>query len=134
MDIVPLGPGFAAELRGVTLGDIAADDAAYAAARAAFDQHSFLVFRDQQVTDEGQLVFSRRFGSPEVTKVGSLGTGSHFVILSTIGPDGKVVSPDHRLAMRNKANQLWHTDSSFKRCLLYTSDAADEEDSVDLGG
>ena len=31
MDIVPLGPGFAAELRGVTLADIAADDAAYAA-------------------------------------------------------------------------------------------------------
>ncbi len=121
MDIVPLGPGFAAELRGVTLGDIAADDASYAAARAAFEQHSVLVFRGQQVTDEGQLAFSRRFGPPEVTKVGSLGTGSHFVILSTIGPDGKVVSPDHRLAMRNKANQLWHTDSSFKRVPALTS-------------
>jgi alpha-ketoglutarate-dependent 2,4-dichlorophenoxyacetate dioxygenase len=121
MDIVPLGPGFAAELRGVTLGDIAADDAAYVAARAAFEQHSVLVFRDQQVTDEGQLAFSRRFGPPEVTKVGSLGTGSHFVILSTFGPDGKVVPPDHRLAMRNKANQLWHTDSSFKRVPALTS-------------
>ena len=31
MDIVPLGPGFGAELRGVTLSDVAADDAAYAA-------------------------------------------------------------------------------------------------------
>jgi hypothetical protein len=39
MDIVPLGPGFAAELRGVTLTDIASDDAAYAAARAAFEEH-----------------------------------------------------------------------------------------------
>jgi alpha-ketoglutarate-dependent 2,4-dichlorophenoxyacetate dioxygenase len=121
MDIVPLGPGFAAELRGVTLADIAADDAVYAAARAAFEQHSVLVFRDHQVTDEGQLAFSRCFGPPEVTKVGSLGTGSHFVILSTIGPDGKVVPPDHRLAMRNKANQLWHTDSSFKRVPALTS-------------
>ncbi len=37
MDIMPLGPGFAAELRGVTLEDIASDDAAYAAARAAFE-------------------------------------------------------------------------------------------------
>ena len=121
MDIVPLGPGFAAELRGVTLADIAADDAAYAAARAAFEQHSVLVFRGQQVADEGQLAFSRRFGPPEVTKVGSLGTGSHFVILSTIGPDGKVVPPDHRYALRNKANQLWHTDSSFKRVPALTS-------------
>jgi len=121
MDIVPLGPGFAAELRGVTLADIAHDDAAYAAARATFEEHSVLVFRGQEVSDEGQLAFSRRFGPPEVTKVGSLGTGSHFVILTTIGADGKVVPPDHRYAMRNKANQLWHTDSSFKRTPALTS-------------
>ncbi len=121
MEVIPLGPGFAAELRGVTLADIAADDSAYAAARAAFEEHSVLVFRDQEVTDEGQLAFSRRFGPPEVTKVGSLGTGSHFVILTTIGEDGKVVPPDHRYAMRNKANQLWHTDSSFKRTPALTS-------------
>jgi alpha-ketoglutarate-dependent 2,4-dichlorophenoxyacetate dioxygenase len=114
MEIVSLGPGFAAELRGVTLADIAADEAAYTAARAAFEEHSVLVFRGQDMTDELQLAFSRRFGPPEVTKVGSLGTGTHFVTLSTIGADGKVVPPDHRLALRNKANQLWHTDSSFK--------------------
>jgi alpha-ketoglutarate-dependent 2,4-dichlorophenoxyacetate dioxygenase len=115
MDVVPLGPGFAAELRGITLNDVASDDAAYAAVRAAFEEHSVLVFRGQSVTDETQLAFSRRFGPPEVTKVGSQGTGSHFVILSTIGPDGKVVPADHRLSLRAKANQLWHTDSSFKR-------------------
>jgi alpha-ketoglutarate-dependent 2,4-dichlorophenoxyacetate dioxygenase len=115
MDVVQLGPGFAAELRGVTLQDVASDDAAYAAVRAAFEEHSVLVFRGQDVTDEIQLAFSRRFGPPEVTKVGSQGTGSHFVILSTIGPDGKVVPADHRLSLRAKANQLWHTDSSFKR-------------------
>src|SRR5665213_1883179 len=121
MEIVPLGPGFAAELRGITLADIAEDDAAYATARAAFEEHSVLVFRGQDVSDEGQLAFSRRFGSPEVTKVGSLGTGSHFVILTTIGADGKVVPPDHRYALRNRANQLWHTDSSFKSLPALTS-------------
>ena len=36
MDIVPCGPGFGAELRGVSLADVAADDAGYAAVRAAF--------------------------------------------------------------------------------------------------
>src|SRR3984893_3266931 len=121
MDTVPIGPGFAAELRGVTLSDVVSDDAAYAAARAAFEEHSVLVFRDQDVTDEIQLAFSRRFGPPEVTKVGSQGTGSYFVILSTIGPDGKVVPPDHQLSLRSKANQLWHTDSSFKRVPALTS-------------
>ncbi len=121
MDIIPLGPGFAAELRGVTLAAVAADDAAYAAVRAAFEEHSVLVFRGQDVTGEGQLAFSRRFGPPEVTKVGSLGTGTHFVVLSTIGEDGRVVPADHKLALRNKANQLWHTDSSFKSVPALTS-------------
>src|SRR6202166_409084 len=121
MEVVPLGPGFAAELRGVMLADIAADDASYAAARAAFEEHSVLVFRGQDVTDESQLAFSRRFGPPEVTKDGSQGTGTHFVILTTIGEDGKVVPADHRLSLRNKANQLWHTDSSFKSVPALTS-------------
>jgi alpha-ketoglutarate-dependent 2,4-dichlorophenoxyacetate dioxygenase len=121
MDVVPVGPGFAAELRGIALADVASDDAVYAATRAAFEEHSVLVFRSQEVTDDIQLEFSRRFGPPELTKVGSQGTGTHFVILSTIGPDGNVVPPDHRIALRNKANQLWHTDSSFKRVPALTS-------------
>jgi alpha-ketoglutarate-dependent 2,4-dichlorophenoxyacetate dioxygenase len=115
MDIIPLGPGFAAELRGVTLAEVAADDDAYRETRAALEEHSVLVFRGQDVTDEAQLAFSRRFGPLEITKVGSQGVGTHLVILTTIDENGKVVPADHRLALRNKANQLWHTDSTFKR-------------------
>ena len=115
MEIVPLGPGFAAELRGVKLADVAADDSAYNGVRAVFEEYSIIVFRGQEVTDEGQLAFSRRFGPLEITKVGSLGAGTNLVILSTIDESGKVVPADHRLALRNKANQLWHTDSTFKR-------------------
>ena len=121
MDIIPLGPGFAVELRGVKIAEIAADGAAYSAVRGAFEEHSVLVFRGQEVDDESQLTFSRCFGPPEVTKVGSQGTGTHFVILSTIGEDGHVVPADHRLALRNRANQLWHTDSSFKKVPALTS-------------
>jgi alpha-ketoglutarate-dependent 2,4-dichlorophenoxyacetate dioxygenase len=114
MNVVPLGPGFGAELRGVTLADVANDDAAYDAARAAFEEQSVLVFRGQDVTDDIQIAFSRRFGPLETTKVGSQGTGTQLVILTTLDENGKVVPADHRLAMRNKANQLWHTDSTFK--------------------
>jgi len=114
MDIVPLGPGFAAELRGVTLADVAADDAAYQAVRTAFEQHSILVFRDQDITDDGQIAFSRRFGPLEITPPTSPGAGTHLVILTTMDQDGKVVPADHRIALRNKANQLWHADSTFK--------------------
>lgn len=114
MEIVPLGPGFAAELRGVTIHDVAASEAAYAAVRAAFEEHSVLVLRNQDVTDEAQLAFSRRFGPLEVTKMGSPGYGTNLVILKTLDEQGDVVPEDHRLALENKANQLWHTDSSFK--------------------
>jgi alpha-ketoglutarate-dependent 2,4-dichlorophenoxyacetate dioxygenase len=115
MDVVPLGKGFGAELRGITLAEVAADDAAYKKVRAAFEEHSVIVFRGQDVSDESQLAYSRRFGPLEITKVGSEGTGTNLVILTTIGKDGKVVPADHRLALRNRANQLWHTDSPFKR-------------------
>ena len=116
MEIVPLGPGFAAELRGMTIHDVAATEAAYAAVRAGFEEHSVLVLRDQDVTDEAQLAFSRRFGPLEVvTKVGSQGRGTNLVILKTLDEKGNVVLEDHRLALENKANRLWHTDSSFKR-------------------
>ena len=114
MDIVPLGPGFAAELRGVTLAEIAADEAVYQAVRAAFEEHSVLVFRGPNVTDEVQIAFSRRFGPLEVTPAATEGAGTNLVILSTVDKDGKVVPADHRLALRNKANQLWHADSTFK--------------------
>jgi alpha-ketoglutarate-dependent 2,4-dichlorophenoxyacetate dioxygenase len=115
MDIIPLGKGFGAELRGVTLAEAAADDAAYREVRAAFEEHSVLLFRGQDVSDETQLAYSRRFGPLEVTKVGSEGTGTNLVILKTLDDHGNVVPEDHRLALRNKANQLWHTDSPFKR-------------------
>jgi alpha-ketoglutarate-dependent 2,4-dichlorophenoxyacetate dioxygenase len=121
MDIIPLGPGFAVELCGVKVAEVVTDIAVYSAVRAAFEEHSVLVFRDQEADDDAQLAFSRCFGPPEVTKVGSQGTGTHFVILSTIGKNGKVVPADHRLALRNRANQLWHTDSSFKRTPALTS-------------
>lgn len=114
MEIVPLGPGFAAELRGVTIHDVAATDAAYATVRGAFEEHSVLVLRDQDVTDEAQLAFSRRFGPLEVTKPNTPGHGSNLVILTTLDEQGNVVPEDDRLSLENKANQLWHTDSSFK--------------------
>ena len=59
MGIVPLGPGFAAEVRGVTLAEVAADDAAYAVVRAAFEEHSVLVFRGQVVTEPFDIPVGR---------------------------------------------------------------------------
>jgi len=114
MEIKPLGPGFAAEVRGAGLADVAQRDDAYAAVRAAFEQHSVLLFRGQPVTDELQLAYSKRFGPLEVAKAASRGEGTPFSVLTNVEPDGTLVPPDHKEALRARANQLWHTDSCFK--------------------
>jgi alpha-ketoglutarate-dependent 2,4-dichlorophenoxyacetate dioxygenase len=114
MELKQLGPGFFAEVRGAGLAEVAAHDGAYAAVRAAFEEHSVLLFREQPITDELQVAFSKRFGPLEIAKVASLGEGTPFSILTNMDGKGGVVPPDHKEALRARANQLWHTDSSFK--------------------
>ncbi|HJQ61441.1 MAG TPA: TauD/TfdA family dioxygenase, partial [Burkholderiales bacterium] len=115
IDVKMLGPGFAAEVRGVGLADVAAGDEAYNAVRAAFEAHSVLLFRNQRITDELQVAFSRRFGPLETAKAASLGEGTPFSILTNVDrATGALVPPDHKEALRARANQLWHTDSCFK--------------------
>ena len=109
-----LGPGFAAEVRGIGLADVAERDDAYADVRAAFEAHSVLLFRGQPVTNELQLAYSKRFGPMEVAKAASRGEGTPYSILTNVEPDGSLVPPDHKEALRARANQLWHTDSCFK--------------------
>jgi len=109
-----LGPGFAAEVRGIGLADVAERDDAYADVRAAFEAHSVLLFRGQPVTNELQLAYSKRFGPLEVAKAASRGEGTPYSILTNVEPDGSLVPPDHKEALRARANQLWHTDSCFK--------------------
>ena len=110
-----LGLGFFAEVRGVGLADVAGRDDSYAFVRAAFEEHSVLLFRGQPITDDLQVAYSKRFGPLEVAKVASLGEGTPFSILTNIDrATGKLVPPDHKEALRARANQLWHTDSSFK--------------------
>lgn len=114
MEVIPLGPGFGAELRGIALIDVASSDAAYRAVRAAFEAHSLLLFRGQSIGDDLQAAFSRAFGPLEIVKRGSVGHGTFYSRLNNIGPDGALVPPTHRQALTARANQLWHTDSTFK--------------------
>jgi alpha-ketoglutarate-dependent 2,4-dichlorophenoxyacetate dioxygenase len=115
MEVVQHGPGFFAEVRGVGLEDVAHDDDAYRAVRAAFEEHSVLLFRGQAISDELQAAYSRRFGPLELSKAASLGEGTPFGILTNIdAATGGLVPPGHKEDLRAAANQLWHTDSCFK--------------------
>ncbi|HZP99813.1 MAG TPA: TauD/TfdA family dioxygenase [Reyranella sp.] len=114
MELVPLGPGFGVEVRGVSVLDVATDGEAYKAVRTAFEEHSLLVFRDQPIADDVQAAYSRAFGPLELTKVSSVGQNTFYSRL-TNKMNGKIVPPDHRQVLVARANALWHTDSSFKK-------------------
>lgn len=114
MEFVPLHEEFGAEVRGITLLDAICDAQAFAELKDAFEEYSVLLLRGQVVADDLQATFARGFGALERTKVGSSGYGTFYSRMNNIGPDGKVVAPNDRAILIAKANQLWHTDSSFK--------------------
>ena len=115
MQLVPMGPGFGVEVRGVGILDVATDADAYKAVRAAFEEHSLLLFRDQPVADDIQVAFSRAFGPLELTKAASVGEGSFYSRLTNVGGRGEIVPVTDRQVLVAQANALWHTDSSFKK-------------------
>jgi alpha-ketoglutarate-dependent 2,4-dichlorophenoxyacetate dioxygenase len=111
--ITPLHQHLAAEVAGLDLTK-PVDDAAFAQVADAFHRHSVLVFPNQRIDDAQQIAFSERFGDLETTKVGTSGAGSKLIVLTNMNTDGDVVAPSDRQILNNKANQLWHSDSSFK--------------------
>ena len=113
LDLQPLHPLIGAEVRGIDVRDI--DAVTFTALRAAFETHSLLLLRGQDIDDDEQVAFGRRFGPLEPTKIGTLGAGSELVILTNIAADGTILPETHRQALNTLANRLWHSDSSFKR-------------------
>jgi alpha-ketoglutarate-dependent 2,4-dichlorophenoxyacetate dioxygenase len=73
-----------------------------------------ILFRNQEISDDVQIAFSRAFGPLERTKVGSLCAGTLYVHITNVAADTTLVAETDRQALANRANQLWHTDSSFK--------------------
>ena len=82
----------------------------------AFDEHSVLDFRGQPLSDEKQISFSKRFGSLETTvNSNPAGGGTVMTVLSNVDQHNKVIPPEDKRMVFNTGNQMWHTDSSFKR-------------------
>ena len=111
--ITPLQPLFAATVDGLDLTkDL--DDATFSTVRNAFEKYSVIVFPNQTISDEQQIRFSERFGTLEATRTGANGAGSKLIVLTNIGVDGSIGSPSDKQVLNNRANQVWHADSSFK--------------------
>ncbi len=103
---------------GMQVGDVRItpdlDDETFAGIERAFEAHSLLLFRNQEMDEAAQVAFSRRFGPLESTLAGVAGAGGEIVRVSNLMPDGSLKAPTSHLALFARANLFWHTDSSFK--------------------
>ena len=120
ISIRPLHPAFAGEVSGIdATAPIAPEDVA--AIEAGMDQHAVLVFRDQALTDDQQLAFSRNFGELEGYK-----NGGHIMKreeqrltpgmadFSNLDKHGNIISAENRIWFFKLGDRLWHSDSSFR--------------------
>lgn len=124
-----LHPLFFAEVQGVDLTK-PVSPAQFREIDSAFNEHAILLFRDQPITDEQQVAFSALFG-PVFTatkyhwKNDKPRLRGEMSDISNIGPDGRLLSADDERRMHARANQLWHTDNTFKhvpaRCSLLSA-------------
>ncbi len=112
-------PFFAGEVSGIDITRPLSPQEATAIDRG-MDQYGVLVFHDQHLTDETQLVFSRNFGALELA-TGDLNYGkerrrlaAEVNDISNLDVDNNVLAREDRKRLFNLGNRLWHSDSSFK--------------------
>src|ERR1700749_1531621 len=114
-----LGKHFFGEVSGVDLRQPLTPQEA-ADIEAGMDKYAVVLFRDQDITDDQQLMFARNFGEREnarggtVTKEEDYRLDSSLNDVSNLGKDGKPLPRDHRTHLFNLGNCLWHSDSSFR--------------------
>jgi alpha-ketoglutarate-dependent 2,4-dichlorophenoxyacetate dioxygenase len=111
-----LHPLFGVEILGVDVKRV--DDGAFKELVDAFNDHSVLLFRGQSLTDGEQIGFSQRFGSLETTIRTIVGQGNtlpEISNLSNVDPEDRLIPRGDKRNIFNAGNQMWHTDSSFKR-------------------
>jgi alpha-ketoglutarate-dependent 2,4-dichlorophenoxyacetate dioxygenase len=119
MRLTSIGNEFVAEVSGIDLR-APLDAGAAAAIHAAMDRYAVLVFRDQPLTDEGQIAFTKSLGKIElntannVTRLDQRRLGIEMSDISNLDQQGNLLARDDRRRAFNLGNRLWHSDSSFK--------------------
>jgi alpha-ketoglutarate-dependent 2,4-dichlorophenoxyacetate dioxygenase len=119
IEITPLHTAFAGEVAGIdTTRNLT--PAEVVAIEAGMDRCAVLVFRNQRLTDDQQLVFSQAFGELEFTngtgisKPGEQRLHPAFADVSNLDTDNQILARDNRRRLYSLGNMLWHSDSSFK--------------------
>lgn len=117
--VSPLTPGFGAEIAGIDLRR-PLDEGHFEIIEDAFNRFSVLIFVEQELSDQQQIDFSKLFG-PLETSVTAIRRDTKARLrpdlaeVSNLDENNEILGADDRRRMYNLGNQLWHTDSSFKR-------------------
>jgi alpha-ketoglutarate-dependent 2,4-dichlorophenoxyacetate dioxygenase len=111
-----LHPLFGVEIQDVDLTRV--DQATFKEIVGAFNEHSLLLFRHQMLTDEQQIAFSVRFGPLEKT-IRSIAsqeqTLPEIANLANVDAENRLIPAGDKRNIFNAGNQMWHSDSSFKK-------------------
>ncbi|MCW5746077.1 MAG: TauD/TfdA family dioxygenase [Alphaproteobacteria bacterium] len=114
-----VGPCFAGEVDGIDLRKPLTSSEA-AQIHAGMDTYAVLVFRDQKLSDEEHLAFTRSLGDIEHAIGTSLRAASEyrlpttFADVSNLDKSETPFARDDRRRLFGIGNRLWHSDSSFK--------------------
>jgi alpha-ketoglutarate-dependent 2,4-dichlorophenoxyacetate dioxygenase len=111
-------PDFAGEVSGIDLRLTMTQDQVGEIV-AGMDKYAVLVFHDQQLDDEQQLVFSRNFGTLELANADirrdeDRRLAPEIADVSNLGKNNDIMSREDRRRLFSLGNMLWHSDSSFK--------------------
>jgi alpha-ketoglutarate-dependent 2,4-dichlorophenoxyacetate dioxygenase len=120
VSIQQMYPAFAGEVTGVDCGKpLSPQDVA--AIEAGMDRHAVLVFRDQPLTDQQQIDFTRHFGELEgyntpghIRKQADSRLGAGIADFSNLDKSGNIMSDQDRVWFFKLGDRLWHSDSSFR--------------------
>ncbi len=109
----PLHDRFAVEILDVDLRGVTAEHL-YPDIRAAFEEHSLLLFRNQNLDDDAHTNLASLFG-PLENREQLAGNDDPFSVsaVSNVEPDGALTPADALRHLDHQANMLWHTDSTF---------------------
>jgi len=109
----PLTDRFGVEIHDLDLSTL--DDAGYRSLRSAFDAHSVLLLRGQELDDKAHMRLAQRFGPIEDRVADERAPGEDFKVpeVTNMREDGGTSGEMDLQTLNLKANMLWHIDSTF---------------------
>ncbi|BAP42775.1 TauD/TfdA family dioxygenase [Pseudomonas sp. 21LCFQ010] len=107
-EVRPLSGNVGAEIVGLDLSR-SLNDSDFARVHKAHLDHHLVVFRDQRITPQQQIDFSRRFGVLQIHVLKQFLLANHpeILIVSNIVEDGQPIG-------LGDAGKFWHSDLSYK--------------------